>query len=272
MAIDSDIVRLLETLEEIGGFSELIPEVEGLNHEEAGRAADVAQRRRLIEGRATRSAGNELLMMLNIVLTEQGRQLLRDARGDSPGSVNFYGPVSNPVVQTGGAGSSFGGSTQVGPPPPPEERLSAANKAWRWFTSSTRIVVLGTVSAALAAGIIVVITDAYSGPSHGTPAGTAVPNEAVLEYSDNHQGSPVFADRAGDPVKGVAARIPFGTKVYVTCEIPNTSDQLGTVHAFYLIASGPWRDDYVVSDTMSNGGPPGNTTSPNVDPRVKRCP
>jgi transcriptional regulator with XRE-family HTH domain len=93
----------------------------------------------------------------------------------------------------------------------------------------------------------------------------------VVEFADNHLGSPVFAAPDGSHVVGALPRIPYGTKLRVTCEVPNTSSSLPSVTAFYLVAGGRWDSDYVVADTMSNGGPLGNTDTPNVDPRVRAC-
>jgi hypothetical protein len=46
---------------------------------------------------------------------------------------------------------------------------------------------------------------------------------------------------------------------------------MNSVSGFYRIASGEWQDDYVVSDTMTNGGEVGDTDTPNVDKRVRKC-
>jgi hypothetical protein len=104
-------------------------------------------------------------------------------------------------------------------------------------------------------------------PGNSVPRGTT-----IHEFADNRNGSPVFADPTGRPIAGtLATRIPFGTVVDVTCKAPNQSGS-SSISAFYHIADGPWKDYYVVADTMSNGGPLGNTDSPNVDPRVPDCP
>jgi len=109
-------------------------------------------------------------------------------------------------------------------------------------------------------------------PVYGASSGGNGGSGSVLEYGDNRNGSPVFADPEGHPVaSNVQSIIPFGTEVTVRCYAPNEAG-MASVSAFYLIASGPWKGTYVVADTMSNGGPPGNTSSPNVDPRVKKCP
>lgn len=119
-------------------------------------------------------------------------------------------------------------------------------------------------------------------PTFGTPVPTPsgsiidnpvpTPTGLIREYADNHNGSPVFASTAGEPAPGELARIPFNTPIDVVCFAANASG-MQSVSGFYLI--GPdtkWKHLYVVADTMSNGGPPGNTTSPNVDPRVPPCP
>jgi hypothetical protein len=96
-------------------------------------------------------------------------------------------------------------------------------------------------------------------------ASTAV----VVEYADNRAGSPVFADPTGGPVEG-AGRIPYGTEVEVSCFARNESG-MASVSGFYRIASGKWKGNYVVADTMTNGGEVGETDTPNVDGRVPRC-
>lgn len=101
------------------------------------------------------------------------------------------------------------------------------------------------------------------GPVTGTES-------TVVEWSDNHAGSPVFADPRGNPVEGKPSRISYGTEVVVSCFAPDESG-MQSVSGFYRIASGEWQGDYVVADTMTNGGPVGNTDTPNVDPRVRKC-
>jgi hypothetical protein len=110
-----------------------------------------------------------------------------------------------------------------------------------------------------------------TGSTASTPGSPAPGSTAVIEYADNRHGAPVFADPRGDPVAGVPNRIPYGTRVVVSCVAPNETGAMNTVHGFYLIASGRWRGDYVVADTMSNGGQLGATNTPNIDPRVRRC-
>jgi hypothetical protein len=115
---------------------------------------------------------------------------------------------------------------------------------------------------------------ASTGPSGtgyvGGATGT-VPHGLTREYADNRNGSPVFASPAGAPAPGYLSKIPFNTAVDLRCFAPDASG-MKSVTGFYLI--GPdtkWRNLYVVADTMSNGGRPENTSSPNVDPRVPRC-
>jgi hypothetical protein len=141
-------------------------------------------------------------------------------------------------------------------------------------------VILGALATLLAAGITWAVTHesghhaSSSGASLGSTAATSaspIPNGAVVEYADNHGGSPVFANSSGGAVAGVPNSIPFGTRVAIVCEAPNQSGGMTSVHALYLIASSRWKGDYVVSDTMTNGGPLGDTNSPNVDPRVPHC-
>jgi hypothetical protein len=93
----------------------------------------------------------------------------------------------------------------------------------------------------------------------------------ILEYADNRNGSPVYADPSGKAIPGdLPTRIPFGTKVYVTCKAPNATG-MASVTALYLIAGGKWNGLYVVADTMTNGASPGTADSPNVDPHVSDC-
>ena len=115
-------------------------------------------------------------------------------------------------------------------------------------------------------GVATTTTSVPFGGGNGT-----TPKGLIKEWADNHNGSPVFASPAGAPVSGVPIRIPFNTQVNVKCVAPNASG-MQSVTAFYLIGDGTWKGVYVVADTMSNGGLPGNTTSPNVDPQVHACP
>lgn len=64
--------------------------------------------------------------------------------------------------------------------------------------------------------------------------------------------------------------IPYETKVEVSCFAEDKSG-MASVNGFYLIATGEWKDDYVVANTMTNGGAIGDRTSPGRDPRVKTC-
>jgi hypothetical protein len=155
----------------------------------------------------------------------------------------------------------------------------------RWLGESTWTVILGAAGILLAGAVAAII--AMSGGTHHTTSssagqtgatGSAGPapaaqgtGKAVSEYADNRAGSPVFARPDGTGARGVPARIPYGTLVPVVCQVPNHIPALTSVTAFYLIAGGRWKGDYVVADTMSNGGPPGNTNTPNVDPRLKPC-
>jgi hypothetical protein len=103
---------------------------------------------------------------------------------------------------------------------------------------------------------------------NNTPPGIGKKAIAVIEYADNRNGSPVFADPTGTPVKRVPSTLPYGTEVVVTCFAPNESG-MTSVSGFYRIASGEWEGDYVVADTMTNGGKLGGTESPNVDERLE---
>lgn len=135
-----------------------------------------------------------------------------------------------------------------------------------------------TVVGGLILGLIYLVAHLLSGhdttasANHGSSTTAASsPSATVTEFSDNHQGSPVFANPSGDAAAGVPAVIPYGTQVSVSCFTPNTSGGISSATAFYLVADGRWKGDYVVADTMTNGGPLGNTNSPNVDPKVPAC-
>ena len=107
-------------------------------------------------------------------------------------------------------------------------------------------------------------------PGATTAGGSKPGSHTVVEYADNREGSPAYADPAGTPVEGAPSRIPYGTKVVVSCFAPNESG-MSSVSGFYRIASGKWQGSYVVADTMTNGGEVGETDTPNVDSRVRGC-
>lgn len=94
--------------------------------------------------------------------------------------------------------------------------------------------------------------------------------EFVVEYADNMNGSPVFAGPEGAVVEEGSEVIPYETKVEVICYAKDESG-MASVNGYYLIGAGEWKGDYVVADTMTNGGPIGNRTTPGRDPRVKTC-
>lgn len=92
----------------------------------------------------------------------------------------------------------------------------------------------------------------------------------IVEYADNVNGSPVFAGPEGAIVEEGPEVIPYETKVEVIC-YANDKSRMASVNGYYLIGAGEWKGDYVVADTMTNGGPIGNRTTPGRDPRVKTC-
>ena len=174
--------------------------------------------------------------------------------------------------------------THPGPTPEDEEHPAptpapaAAPAGARPGRRPRRRTVIAGVSALCAAAIIVAVLLMRTGGQSsqvGTLAGSGVRGDRdhgrLFEWADNHLGSPVFAGPRGERVTGVPTRIPYGTRVFITCEVPNRSRAMSSVTAFYLVAEGRWKGDYVVSDTMSNGGPLGNVDSPDVDPAVPRC-
>jgi transcriptional regulator with XRE-family HTH domain len=160
------------------------------------------------------------------------------------------------------------------PDSPPAAGVQDRRRAWR---PRARIVA-AVVAVAVAAVLAVVLFAGGGGTHHGgapgggsrPPASSAASARTQIEYADNNNGSPVFAKPDGSHVVHGEPRIPFNTKVRVACKVPNTG-AMTSVTAFYRIVGGRWNGEYVVSDTMSNGGPPGNADSPNVDPRVPRC-
>jgi hypothetical protein len=161
------------------------------------------------------------------------------------------------VVQVVGRGSAH---NQASLP----AATNPVHRPWwrRMLASGWPKIIAPALAILLAAGIVAAFHELgkATGGSNG-----------IVEYADNRMGSPVFKDPAGHAVTGLPGSIPFNTRVDVECKVVNTSGRLPSVTAFYVISSGQWRGNYVVSDTMSNGGPPGNTTSPAVDPRVPNC-
>lgn len=116
--------------------------------------------------------------------------------------------------------------------------------------------------------------DAGGASSPAVPARTAVPaGPTVTEYSGNRaNGTPVFASPTGDRIGTLApASIPYGELVRVRCQVPNQTGA-SSVTALYLVAEGPWKGLYAVSDTLTNGDPLGKPGGHNVDARVPACP
>lgn len=158
-----------------------------------------------------------------------------------------------------------------------------------WFIRNRDPLVIGMLVTVIG-GIIVGLFLRSSGSSPGGTTGgdtgnTTIPSTTgkrkteappanqssiVIEYADNREGSPVYSDPTGSPVEGAPGRIPYGAEVAVSCFAANETG-MNSVSGFYRVASGRWRGDYVVADTMTNGGPVGTTTTPNIDPRVPRC-
>jgi hypothetical protein len=164
-----------------------------------------------------------------------------------------------------------------------------------WFTKDgTRIHILDLIAVAvLAAAIFFLVTHVFQpGSSNGTTgevaggdSGVGAIEEAnqpvaatkgaesasgtVVEYADNRDGSPVYAGPSGEPAEGPGV-IPYGTKVEVSCYAPDRSG-MDSVNGFYRISGGPWDGDYVVADTMTNGGKVGDRSSPARDERVHEC-
>jgi hypothetical protein len=165
-----------------------------------------------------------------------------------------------------------------------------------WLRKHDRITVGDYIAiafiAAVLAGVAIAIAAALDSssqpvkPGHSTPRRSSTQRstqtarttrssasrqeqQVVIEYADDHRDSPVYAGPPGNAV-GVPTRIPYGTRMPVSCVAPNQSGTMPSVHGLYLIAGGRWRHEYVVADTMS-WETVGATTTPNIDPRVRPC-
>jgi len=106
-------------------------------------------------------------------------------------------------------------------------------------------------------------------PSPSAGSSRPVAGRTFTEIADNRNGVPVFAGPDGSSAN--ASRIPFATKVQVSCHAPNESG-MTSVNAFYLIKTPPWRNLYAPADTFANGDPVGEAGSANIDPAVPACP
>jgi hypothetical protein len=148
-----------------------------------------------------------------------------------------------------------------------------------WIAIGVIVAILGAIAVAIALGSNSsggTIAEGTGGGglvqgAEGSEPGNGGSGSTVVEWSDNTEGSPVFSDPMGGAVKGRPTRIPYGTEVVVSCFAKNESG-MRSVSGFYRIASGEWQGDYVVTDTMTNGGEVGNTETPDVDERVQECP
>jgi hypothetical protein len=215
-----------------------------------------------------------------ISITAKGVDEVEEARSDTgDGSDNLAGirvttretsgNVTVQIVQGDSVSAGIGSA-------PHGRRLlpGLARSTWKIVASALAILLAGGLAALFAGGGKSQRHDVDSAPVTTTTMGMAsIPSgRRTLEYADNTNGSPVLASPRGTAVAGdLPGRIPYGTKVYVVCWAPNEVAGMSSVTALYLIASGRWAHDYVVSDTMSNGGPLGNTDTPNMDPRVHPC-
>jgi len=182
-------------------------------------------------------------------------------------------PLGNNTVETA-QGSSTAAETS-----PPSRRTrfvpELARSTWGIVAGALSILLAGGLTALFATGGTSHKPAVHTGASTSTTGRVLAsePGSRILEYADNTSGSPVFSSPRGAHVEGsLPGRIPYGTEVYVHCWTANEVPGMTSVTGLYLIASGRWAHDYVVSDTMSNGGPLGNTNTPNLDPRVGRCP
>jgi len=143
-----------------------------------------------------------------------------------------------------------------------------------WIAIGVIVAVLGAIVGTLALesnSSDGTVSEGDPAPSsEGSEPGPGATMSTVVEWSDNRAGSPVFADPTGTPVEGKPSRIPYGTEVVVRCFALNESG-MNSVSGFYRIASGEWHGDYVVADTMTNGGKVGDTDTPTVDGRIQKC-
>jgi hypothetical protein len=102
---------------------------------------------------------------------------------------------------------------------------------------------------------------------------TSIPESAwIFERSDNTAGTQVYSNNEGAaPPASVPSRIAFGVGFWVACYAANYTGSSSDGY-LYLIPTGVWHGLMAVSSTATNGGPFPNTTSPDLDPRVKPCP
>jgi|GEM_PF-3295857 hypothetical protein len=81
MCDSTAIGKLLEALDQAGGFSELLPAIPGLSARDAFEAADHAEQRGYLTTPAGRNAANHLSTVYNIKLTPTGMEFLKRHRG-----------------------------------------------------------------------------------------------------------------------------------------------------------------------------------------------
>ncbi|MET9632182.1 hypothetical protein ABZX92_32445 [Lentzea sp. NPDC006480] len=174
--------------------------------------------------------------------------------------------------------------------------LPREKRTWSWTSWST--VVKGAVITAVATVLAGVITGTAMiiaaiakppitpGPGPGpstsssapatvsvaptTPTATtsSVPGTTWEEIAANRNGTPTFADAMGK--SSTAGKIPFGTKVRVSCVAPNLSG-MKSVNAFYRVETAPWQGTYAPANTFANGDELGSSGQTDVDPAVPAC-
>lgn len=103
-------------------------------------------------------------------------------------------------------------------------------------------------------------------PASAPSSSRALTGGLHWEIADNHLGTDVFSDPMGDAVASGPAKIQFGTHVLVKCWAPNKST-MGSINAFYLVETSPWKGEYAPANTFLNAGP-----NSNLDPHVHECP
>jgi hypothetical protein len=130
------------------------------------------------------------------------------------------------------------------------------------FEGSSGPSVPGLGSSAISVSSSGLATPTTSPPR---PSTTADPGKLYKEKTDNHLGTDVFRDPMGDAVADGPVSIPFGTQVVVRCWAPNESG-MGSINAFYLVETSPWKGEYAPANTFLNAD-----TTGALDPDVPQC-
>lgn len=156
-----------------------------------------------------------------------------------------------------------------------------------WKRHRTDVGVIATVCGVAAAIVIPLVVTGGGGSSAGVgsspsstpgapPPSSSIPKIAEQdglkprrEVADVRKGIVVYTDNLGTRAKAID--IPIGKRVVVVCHAPNYSGS-GTINAFYLIATPPWRGLFASANQFANGAPVGVTTDASpIDPEVHAC-